>query len=47
MLRHLRDSTGGPALRVRVVALLVLACMLAVAAPAIVGVVSWLLNALV
>lgn len=45
MLPALRDSRGKPAAPVRLVALLVAVGMLALAAPAVVPVVRWLLSA--
>jgi hypothetical protein len=47
VLRSLRNSRGGPAIRVRVVAALVALGMIALAAPAVVPVLRWLLNILV
>ena len=42
MLRHLRDSTGRPSTRVRVIALLAAIGLIALTAPAIIPVVRWL-----
>lgn len=46
MLPALRDSGGKPAAPVRLLALLVALGMLALAAPAVVAVVRWVLSAL-
>jgi hypothetical protein len=45
VLRTLRHRDGGPALRVRVIAALVVLCMAALAAPVLIPVVRWLLDA--
>ncbi|HEX6337176.1 MAG TPA: hypothetical protein VFZ85_09495 [Jiangellaceae bacterium] len=42
MLRHMRDPTGRPRARVRVIALLAAAGLIALTAPAIIPVVRWL-----
>ena len=42
MLRHLRDSTGRPSTRVRVIALLAGVGLIAITAPAIIPLVRWL-----
>jgi hypothetical protein len=42
VLRHLRDSTGRPSTRVRVIALLAVVGLIALTAPAIIPVVRWL-----
>lgn len=42
MLRHLRDPSGRPSTRVRVIALLAAAGLIALSAPAIIPVVRWL-----
>ena len=47
MLRTLRNSHGGPAIRVRVIAALLVLGMVALAAPAIIPVLRWLLGILV
>jgi hypothetical protein len=41
MLRTMRDTDGGPSLRVRLVALLLALGMLLAAAPALVHVIRW------
>jgi len=46
MLRSLRNSSGGPALRVRVLAALLALGLLALAAPAVVPLLRWLLATL-
>ncbi|HMG31504.1 MAG TPA: hypothetical protein VK585_15435 [Jiangellaceae bacterium] len=42
MLRKMRDSTGGPTVRVRLVALLAAVGLLVVTAPAVVPLVRWI-----
>ncbi len=47
MLGTLRNADGGPALRVRVLAVLIILGMLALSAPVVVPLVRWLLGALI
>ena len=47
MLGTLRNADGGPALRVRVLAVLVILGMVALSAPVVIPLVRWLLDALV
>lgn len=44
VLRHLRDQDGRPTGRVRLIALLAAVGLLALSAPAIVAVVSWVVD---
>ena len=44
MLRGMRDETGGPNLRTRLVALLAAVGLVVVTAPAVVPVVRWILD---
>jgi hypothetical protein len=44
MLRGMRDDTGGPNLKVRLVALLAAVGLLIVTAPAVIPLVRWILD---
>lgn len=47
MLRSLRNEQGGPALRVRVLAVLVVLGLLLLSAPVLVPVLGWLVDQLI